>query len=230
MLNKLDELLQGVCPCVMVPRYEELSLLENDGHRFLIGSNALHVEVHRPWLHAILKVVDSPVPLPYGQPPQVFSINIQRKALVGGLQHFIRRARDVSPQEHAAWLTFDPNAGTLGYVEPEVIARGTEHIQYHRPDATASCLPAVDCHSHGLWPAYFSHKDERDDRSDDAKLAFVVGSLSKARPTIAMRFVGFGLALDLSEWVRPLIYSNGLSTDASEDDEHEFRQRYNEGV
>ena len=225
MLNKLDAMLQGVCPCVMVRRYEELALLEADGHRFLIGGDALHVEVRRPWLHAILKVVDSPVPLPYGQPPLLFSINIERQALVGGLQHFIRRARDVSPQEHAAWLTFDPNGGTLGYVEPEVIARGTAHIQYHRPDATASCLPAVDCHSHGLLPAFFSHTDERDDRSDDAKLAFVVGSLFEARPTIAMRFVGFGLAVDLSEWVRPLLYADGLSTDTSTGDENECRQR-----
>ncbi len=225
MLNKLDALLQGVCPCVMVPRYEELALLDHDGHRFLIGSDALHVEVRRPWLHAILTVVDSPVPLPYGNPPQVFSINIQRKALVGCLQHFIRRARDASPQEHAAWLTFEPNDGTLGYVEPDVISRGHGHIQYHRPEVTASCLPTVDCHSHGLLPAFFSSEDERDDRSDDAKLAFVVGSLADANPTIAMRFVGFGLAVDLSEWVRPLLYADGLSTDACKGDEDECRQR-----
>ncbi len=104
-MNPLDATLQAACPTVMVPRYEELTLLNDDSHRFLIADDGLYAEVRRPWIHAILKVMESPIPLPYGQPPGLFDLNLHRRALVGGLQHFIRRAREVSPLEHAAWLT-----------------------------------------------------------------------------------------------------------------------------
>lgn len=209
-MNVLDATLQAACPCVMCPRYEPLALLEDDSHRFLICGDGLHVEVKRPWLHAILKVMDSPIPLPYGQPPKLFSINIHRRALIDGLQHFIRRAREVSPLEHAAWLTFDPSQMAVGYVEPAVISRSGAHISYHRPDASLVCLPVVDCHSHGILDAFFSDEDEKDDRTDDAKLAFVVGNLDKPNVSVAMRFVGFGLSLDISNWIRGLMYADSI--------------------
>src|SRR5574337_1932179 len=82
-MNVLDATLQAACPCVMCPRYEPLTFLEGDSHRFLVASDGLYVEVRRPWIHAILKVVDSPIPLPYGQPPRQFSINLHRSDLVG---------------------------------------------------------------------------------------------------------------------------------------------------
>lgn len=214
-MNMLDATLQAACPCVMCPRYEPLALLEEDTHRFLICGDGLHVEVRRPWLHAILKVKDSPIPLPYGQPPKVFAINVLSRSLIGGLQHFIRRAREVSPIEHAAWLTFDPIQMGVGYVEPAVISQGAGHIRYHRPDATARCLPVVDCHSHGNLPqgAFFSDEDDTDDMIDDAKLAFVVGNLNKPEVSVVMRFVGFGLSLDLSDWLRALMYDGDMTAE-----------------
>lgn len=210
-MNPLDATLQAACPTVMVPRYEELTLLNDDSHRFLIAGDGLYAEVRRPWIHAILKVVESPIPLPYGPAPRLFNINLHRRALVGGLQHFIRRAREASPLEHAAWLTYDPVEGAVGYVEPEIISRSEGHIRYHRPDATPRCLPVVDVHSHGILPAFFSGTDERDDRTDDAKLAFVVGNLDKAEVTVTMRFVGFGLSLDLSEWAASILHNDPIA-------------------
>jgi len=204
-MNPLDLTLQTACPCVMVPRYESLALLDDDSHRFLAAGDGLYVEVRRPWIHAIIKVMDSPIPLPYGQPPALFSINLHRRALVDSLQCFIRQARESSPMEHAAWLTVDPLQSTMGYVEPAVISRGAGHVIYHRPDASASCLPIVDCHSHGADHAYFSGVDEDDDRTDDAKLAFVAGNLNQPIPSVVMRFVGFGLSVDLTEWVASLL-------------------------
>ena len=214
-MNMLDATLQAACPCVMCPRYEPLTLLAEDSHRFLICGDGLHVEVRRSWIHAILKVMDSPIPLPYGQPPKLFSIQLHGRALVAGLQHVIRRAREVAPMEHAAWLTFDPDQMAVGYVEQEVISRGGGHIRYHRPDATPRCLPVVDCHSHGNLPegAFFSDEDDADDMTDDAKLAFVVGNLDKPEVSVVMRFVGFGLSLELSEWVRGLLYADHISNE-----------------
>ncbi len=218
-MNSLDKALQAACPCLMVPRYEPLELLQEDGHRFLIGGSGLFVEVRRPWLHAILKVTDSPIPLPYGTPPDLFSINLHGRALLGGLQHFIRRAQEVSPIEHAAWLTYDPIQGAVGYTEPEVISRSADHIQYHRPDATPNCLPIVDCHSHGTAPAFFSGTDERDDSTDDAKFAFVAGNLDQAHPSMVMRFVGFGLSVDLSEWLGHIWCNAGVREESADNEE-----------
>jgi PRTRC genetic system protein A len=220
-MNPLDNALQGACPCVMVPRYEPLTLLAEDSHRFLIAGSGLFVECRRPWIHATLKVVGSPIPLPYGEPPSLFEIKLHRPALVSGLQHFIRRAREASPLEHAAWMTYDSVQGAMGYVEPEVISRGAAHIQYHRPDVTATSLPVVDCHSHGVLPAYFSDVDERDDRTDDAKLAFVVGNLDLPTPSVAMRFVGFGLSIDLSEWIASIFHTEATQTNANAENEND---------
>lgn len=206
-MNTLDCVLQAACPCVMVPRYEPLSLLADDKHRFLAAGDGLYVEVRRPWIHAILKIIGSPISLPYGQPPSLFSINLHRRSLVSGLRHFIHRAREMSPIEHAAWLIYDSIQGAMGYIEPEVVSQGTAHIQYLRPDVTATSLPVVDCHSHGTLAADFSSVDEIDDKTDDAKLAFVVGNLDLAIPSVAMRFTGFGLAIDLSDWVSSILHT-----------------------
>lgn len=218
-MNSLDKALQAACPCLMVPRYEPLQLLDGDGHRFLVGGGGVFVEVRRPWIHAILKVMDSPIPLPYGTPPDLFSIRLHGRALIGGLKHFVRRAQEVSPIEHAAWLTFDPSQGAMGYTEPEVVSRSADHIQYHRPDATPRCLPVVDCHSHGTTPAFFSGTDETDDATDDAKLAFVVGDLDKPSPSMVMRFVGFGLSVDLSDWVMGIWQNHGCEENAAHDED-----------
>lgn len=216
-MNGLDATLQAACPCVMHPRYEPLQLLTEDTHRFLICGDGLYVEVRRQWLHAMLKVSDVGIPLPYGSPEPFLRVNVETPALIRGLQHFIARAQAVSPLEHAAWLSFDPVSRAIGYIEPQVISRSGAHIQYHRPEVSSHCLPAVDCHSHGIFDAFFSGTDEIDDM-DDAKLAFVVGNLDKPQPSVVMRFVGFGFTHDISDWARSLIYAEylGVSTDSGE--------------
>ena len=221
-MNPLDSTIQKVCPTVMVPRHEPLALLDHDSHRFLIGADALFVEIRRPWIHAIIRLVDTPMPMPYGQPPVMFSLRIDRRALVAGLQRFIDQARSVAPLEHAAWLTFKPSTGALEYAEPAILNRGNGHIQYERPEATPDSLPMCDVHSHGSFSAYFSGVDQVDDLNDDAKLAFVVGNLDQPTPSVAMRFVGLGLSLSLSEWIGALLYDFGIaSTHAKETQPHD---------
>lgn len=203
----------------MCPRFEPLALLETDSHRFLVCDDGLHVEVRRPWIHAILKVADAPSSLPYGPAPTRFSLQLRRQSLIGGLRHFIRQARDAAPMEHAAWLTLDSTLDApqrrMNYVEPAILSRGTAHITYQRPVVTPSCLPVVDCHSHGILPAFFSDTDDADDLSDDAKLAFVVGNLDRPAISVAMRFVGFGVSLDISDWIHGLLYAESMNPTAN---------------
>ena len=210
MTLSLDAVLQTACPCVMVPRYEPLALLREDSHRFLAAGDGLYVEVRRPWVHAILRVVASPIPLPYGLPPPLFNIGVSQADLRCLLHRFIEDARRACPQEVAAWVTFDPVGKRFGYEVPEVLSSGNEHIQYRRIDAGPNCLPMIDCHSHGVLPAFFSKTDNVDDLNDDAKLAVVVGNLDRQTPSVAMRFSGFGLTVDLSDWVTPLLYTDGV--------------------
>lgn len=220
-MNSLDQMLQAACPTVMIPRYEELNLLDTDTHRFLVAHNGLFAEIKRPWLHAVFNVVDSPVPLPYGEAPRLFDIRIQRRALVRGLLHFIRRAKELSPLEHAAWLTYDPVEGAIHYCEPLVVSRSEGHIQYHRPEASPRHLPVVDMHSHGIFPAFFSKTDDEDDRTDDAKLAFVVGNLDSAEVSTRMRFVGLGISEDISKWVMALLHNENTSHNTDADFDHD---------
>ena len=211
-MNPLDACLQAACPVVMVPRYEELVLLAEDGHRFLAATDGLYMEVRRPWLHAILLVAASPMPLPYGEAPQVFKLHLHHATLAPALARFIEHARETSPKEAAAWVTFSPPDGALGYVLPEVIENSAGYIQYYRPAATASCLPMLDMHSHGAFPAFFSSTDETDDRNDDMKLAFVVGNLDQPEVTVAMRLVGLGVSQDLSEFAVRILDSTLVRT------------------
>jgi PRTRC genetic system protein A len=204
-MNPLDASLQAACPCVMVPRHETLPPLEADGHRFLMGGQALFIEIRRPWVHVVHRIVDIPMPLPYGDPEEKLSLAISRPTLTAALSAFIERARQHFPLEHAAWWNFRSEDATLEYHEPEPLSRGAGHVQYLRPQASASSLPFLDCHSHGIFSAFFSDMDDQDDLVDDLKLAFVVGSLDLEAPSVVMRLVGLGVSLDLSAWTREIL-------------------------
>ena len=90
--------------------------------------------------------------------------------------------------------------------------------------ALAVALAAVLASYTPQDPSFFSATDERDDSTDDAKLAFVVGDLDKAVPSIKMRFVGFGLSVDLSAWCESICHnidsSNEPATDKDFDHDH----------
>ena len=206
-MHPLDATLQSACPCVMFPRYGDFQYLpeQSDTHRFLICSDGLYVECRRPWVHLLLKVSDVGIPLPYGTPTPFLNLRLPTRPLIQSLLHFIQRAREISPLEHAAWLTYDPTTATMDYREPLVLSRSRDRIQYHRPAVTQLQLPVIDCHSHGLHPAGFSLEDDQDD-VDDAKLSFVVGNLDQPIPSVALRFVGFGFAHDISTWAEALLY------------------------
>jgi PRTRC genetic system protein A len=191
---------------MICPRYGAFATLQTDAHRFIVGGDGLYVEIRRAWLHAVLPISHTSAPLPYGRPPEMFVLKLHARQLVDGLRHFIARAGESSPQEHAAWLTFDPARELVGYVEPGVLSRSNSHVRYERPHAKPDALPVVDCHSHGEMGAFFSARDDQDDLGDDPKLAFVVGNLDEAEPSVSMRLVGLGINVDISEWVRAILY------------------------
>lgn len=207
-MNTLDALLQSVAPMVMVPRYEALTPIQPDSHRFLAGSDGIYLEVDRPWLHGVFPYGASGLAFPYGKVDLVFNLNVHTESLKASLSTFIREARAVSPNECAAWLTYHPDQGELGFYKPQVFSAGQAHISYERPNATPISLPAFDCHSHGVLPAFFSKRDNCDDLKDDLKIAIVVGNLDREKISVVARLVGIGLDLDLSEWVASFVHNN----------------------
>lgn len=197
-MNRLDATLQSVCPTVMVPAYEPLLPLSENGHRFLCARDGLYAELHRPWLHAVFRIAESAVPLPYGLPEAQTHLAFEKGQLAELLDRFVAQARAAFPREHAAWLSFD-DAG-LHYEPVDVMSSGGGHIRYRRPSVIGSRTLAVDLHSHGRHPAFWSETDDHDDH-DDAKLAIVVGNLDRDEPTFKARLTMLGAVMDLSEWL-----------------------------
>ena len=203
-MNRLDAILQAECPTICVPRFGEFEPLTSHGHRFLSACDGLHIEISRPWLHTILPVASSSISLPYGEvAPRV---QFRLRGLATFVQHFINEARQVSPNEHAAWLSVDATTGDLDYEATEVISQSGEHIRYRRPSLASGKVLAVDCHSHGVHPAFFSGTDDTDSL-DDAKLEIVVGHLGTDTPSFACRLSFLGLSVDYSKWLTSLLYS-----------------------
>lgn len=206
-LNRLDATLQATCPIVAVPRYEPLAPLAQDGHRFLVGADGVYLDLRRPWLRFTALTAASAVPMPYGpvEPVAAFGFGSELPLLLG---RFIERARDACPLEHAAWLMFDTVTRRLDYHEPPIDFGTVASIRYRRPAASASSLPAVDIHSHGRLPAFFSATDDRDD-NDDAKLAVVFGNTNRTAVSVVARLVVAGLRIDYSEWISEMLNDGG---------------------
>ena len=195
--NHLDEVLQTVCPTVMVPRYEALLPLESNGHRFLAAGDGLYAEIRRPWVRSVFRIAKSVTPLPYGKISASTHFSLDRGQFSELIGRFILEAREVSPKEHATWLSFEDGDG-LAYEPVAVESSSSGHICYHRPDVTGKRVLAVDLHSHGRAPAFWSTTDNHDD-NDDAKLAIVFGNLDAPQPTVMARFLALGVTIDFSE-------------------------------
>lgn len=203
MRPDLDAVLQATCPAIMVPRYGRFEPLSAHGHRFLTATDGLHVEIRRPWLHAILPVAESIIPLPYGSVEPC--VRLRLHGLVTLVEQFIAEAARISPHEHAAWFAIDSATGILHYESISVVSQSAEHIQYRRPPMNAGAELAVDIHSHGRAAAGFSDDDDADS-IDDAKLEIVVGNLDRDVPTMTCRLSVLGLRIDYSEWLAAQVY------------------------
>lgn len=207
-MNRLDVCLQAVCPTIMVPQYGEFVPLAAHGHRFLCACDGLYLEVERPWLHLVTQIAASQIPLPYGRVDEVTEFNFNG-SLAAHIVRFITSARDALPNEHAAWLAYDPASSGFEYLSPETLSVSGSHIRYQRPAPAEGHVLAVDIHSHGKLPAFFSGEDNLD-ASDDAKLEIVVGSLDKSIISMSCRLTACGTHHDLSEWLASLLYSQNI--------------------
>lgn len=195
-MNPLDTALQASAPVAMVPKYEEMQWLEQSGHRFLMAADGLWLEVRRSWLHLVWPLAkQEAVAMPYGQ--------VEKRCQVAGgklpadlIQRFVTDAQLAGHVEHAAWIVWDAEAQRYHYQDVEVLSATEGHVDYLRPKLADGKEMAIDLHSHGADYAYFSPKDNKDDRGE-VKVSIVVGQCLTAEPAIKARLCAMGLYLNL---------------------------------
>lgn len=185
MPDPRDAALQATCPSVAVPRFGRLPQA-GQGQRVLIARNGVFVEVRRPWLHSVLKLADLPdtPPLPYGDMREgiEFSFGVIPIAM---LDEFVAHGRANLPNEVAGALIFGSASSTLRLQMHEAIDSGPGGVRYRMPELAPDESLAVDLHTHGTLPAFWSGTDDADDQG--VKVCGVFGSLHLRRPTAAFR-------------------------------------------
>ncbi len=176
-LDPRDAILQAHAPAVMVPRHGVLPMMEKPGHRFLVASDGMWLEVVRPWLHARVSIAPAEIPLPFGDIGQVIRYAFPEADIAKIEQRFLQDAVRAFPNECAAWGVYDMLSGRLDY-RPLVADSATPaSVSFHRPKLADREHLAIDIHSHGALPAGFSGTDDEDD-TGEVKHAIVVGNIN----------------------------------------------------
>jgi PRTRC genetic system protein A len=191
MTDPRDEALQRACPVIAAPLFGALPAMEN-GQRVIVASNGVFVEVKRDWLDCVERLggMDAAMPLPYGKitPIVRFAFGTIPIALLDG---FIALGRAALPNEIAGGLIYSAAQATLRLAIYEPLRSTAHGIEYRMPPLARDESIAVDLHTHGLLPAFWSATDDLDDCS--VKVAGVFGNLDGERPSAAFRLVLNGM-------------------------------------
>jgi PRTRC genetic system protein A len=195
-----DAALLAHTPVVPVPRFGRLAPLAGNGHRFLVANDGLYVEVRRPWLHLIEPLGEDLQPeiaLPYGLIDPVYDLAFSEDALRAYVAGFVQVAIEALPHETAGWVAWGEYTRSLMYVPPRRVSASAGHVTIERPRLDPSLHLAVDLHSHGTAPAFFSTTDDEDDIGDDVKIAIVVGNVDRRTPSVRARLCILGMFREL---------------------------------
>ncbi|AMU14865.1 jamm isopeptidase [Burkholderia cenocepacia] len=197
----LDVALFDSAPIVAVPKHAKFVPLQDVGHRFLATAEGIFVEVRRPWLHVIQLLTklpeNSPRP-PYGLIMPKIELSFGRLGVaIPFVQGFAEEARAALPNEHAAWIVWDAEAQKLEYKALHVTTSSPGSIAFERPDLPPHQSLAIDLHSHGTGPAFFSGTDDADD-AGEVKISGVLGGLGDGNtPSVAFRLCVLGITIPL---------------------------------
>lgn len=192
-MNAADSVLQRSFPTVMAPRLEPVAPMEAFGERLLIAKNGVFLEVNQPWLSLVRRIAAYSVStaIPYGEVAESTQLICNRvpESLVGD---FARMARAASPYETGAWIVWNTTTKQFRLVPVTILSHTRSALRYEPPALKADEVRVVDCHSHGLHPAYFSTTDDTDDRHE-IKFALVIGNCGSKNPSMALRLCAKGI-------------------------------------
>lgn len=193
MTDPRDAAVQATCPVRAVPRYGDLPV-HASGQRMLLAGNGLFVQMKTPWLDCTMRVAEVGMRLPFGPLDDTIAFAFGVIPM-GLLERFIAEARSALPNETAGALMFNVRTGGLRLAMHAAVAAGPGHVSYRIEELPDDELLAVDLHSHGRLPAFWSAEDDRDDQG--VRVCGVFGNLDRERPTARFRLVLNGLFKDL---------------------------------
>jgi PRTRC genetic system protein A len=190
--HPFDVILQSSRPTLPVPLHGALDEMTEDGDRLLLASNGIFMEVRRPWVHARVRIAAPlPVAVPWGK-TKGFTKLICGTPPQHLLQEFICFAKQVSPLECGAILTWrEDGTWRLRILESEFAS--DSYLKFVRPALDEGEHFVVDVHSHGSYGAEFSRTDDLQDSNGELKIAGVYGFVSESRPLVSWRFCNNGL-------------------------------------
>lgn len=176
-MNRLDAIIQGSFPTVMVPAHQELEPLKEGMTRLMMAKNGLYLEANPPWGHLIEQVWESPRELPYGivEERDTFKevivnadvLEIIRDEILPAAVAYALRGK-----EWAGWII--RQNGKFSYMPLNIAASG-ESVRYNTDSLDEGACVVVDIHSHGRVKPYFSAKDDLDD-AGGVKICIVMGN------------------------------------------------------
>lgn len=197
---QLDAALLAAAPVVVAPVHSEFFPLQENGHRFVFGSDGIYLEARRPWLYIIHRIAPiAGVKLPYGAvtPKAEMAFGSLGKALPQ-LQEFAKQATVAAPLEAAAAVLWNSVENTWRIEYPKVIGEATSSsISYHQVEPGPDEHLVIDLHSHGAAAAFFSETDDQDD-AGSVKISGVYGNLGTGEPTCLFRMCVLGITIKVA--------------------------------
>ena len=184
VLDPRDAALQASCPVLAAPRFGALPDMPN-GQRLIVAANGLFVQVRLDWLDCVQRLAPAPgLPLPYGSVDERlrFSFGVLPIRLI---EDFVAAGRRGLPNEVAGVLIYQRATRSLRLALCEPVRATPGRIEYRRPAMDGDETVAVDLHTHGHGPAFWSADDDRDDLG--IKVAGVFGCLHQTRPEAEFR-------------------------------------------
>jgi PRTRC genetic system protein A len=195
-MDKLDSILQELCPTVMVPKYSELPELAIGNRRYLMAADGLWLETRQPWGRFRLPLWESPVSLPYGSVKKMFCMESIHDSLIYEC-YKMALIKAYDRKEWAGWITWDAETGYV-YTPLEVINESIERIDFRRPILPTGSFLVMDLHSHPFDMDAFSEDDDIDN-CGGVYIAGVVSFNKNFEPVLTKRLCIEGHFFDIRE-------------------------------
>lgn len=196
---QLDLALLRAAPVAVVPKHGQFSPLEDNGHRFLLAADGLYLEARRPWLHFVHRLArQEAVAMPFGTIEPRITLAFERLSYaMAHIRQFALSARREAPNEWADMIVWNAHTGDLSDLNVEIEEATPTAVRYKCRELQEHESVALDLHSHGHLPAFFSDTDNQDD-AGSVKIAGVIGDLDKPTPSAAFRLCVLGLYLPIA--------------------------------
>lgn len=146
-MDSRDMFLQSQFPTLPMSKFADFERLAGVGHRFLVGSNGLALEVRRPWLYMrkLAMKNESGLVLPYGEVSETFELlcgQVPRDLL----WQFAEQASKAGEIETAAWITWSEHTRKFRYRPLVERKASSAEVVVERPQLEPGEHLVVDLH------------------------------------------------------------------------------------